>query len=285
MKANPKADYTADVIAIGFGAAGACVAIEAHDCGASALIIEKQPEPEHYPSSRMSGGGFHSPRRDGNFEALKAYAKAMFSGDNLPGLLEGKQPHFADELAELWARHAPDNEPFMRRLDPLFNTTAMANAAFADFPGAKDAGYAVVRSTYTGASEEEVLAANTKNAPKQMKQSGEAFFACLTTGLQARDIPIHYGTAATRLLVNDDDEVIGVEARRGDRTITYYARRAVVLTCGGYEYNARMRQAFLDGPPLEGWAFYGSAANTGDGIRMALKMGAALSYAGASQAA
>ena len=280
MKRNPQPDYTADVIAIGFGAAGACVAIEAHDFGVSTLIIEKQAEPEHYPSSRMSGGGFHSPRPDGNFAALKAYAKAMFSGDNLPGLLEGKQPDFSDELAELWARHSPDNEPFMRRLDPLFNTTAMANAAFADFPGAKEAGYAVVRSTYTGASEEEVLAANTKNAPKQMKQSGEAFFACLTTGLQARSIPVHYGTAATRLLVNDDDEVIGVEARRGERTIAYYARRAVVLTCGGYEYNARMRQAFLDGAPREGWAFYGSAANTGDGIRMALKLGAALSHAG-----
>src|SRR6185503_9407495 len=69
--------HHADVIAIGFGAAGACAAIEAHDCGSKVILLEKQPEREHYSSTRMSGGGFHSPRRDGNFDALKYYAKAM----------------------------------------------------------------------------------------------------------------------------------------------------------------------------------------------------------------
>src|SRR5438094_9628130 len=57
-------------------------------------------------------------------------------------------------------------------------------------------------------------------------------------------------------------------------------RRAVLITSGGYAYNPRMRKAFLDGPGKEGWAFYGSPANTGDGIRMALKIGAALSKIG-----
>ena len=47
--------------------------------------------------------------------------------------------------------------------------------------------------------------------------------------------------------------------------------RAVIITSGGFEYNIRMRKAFLDGPGKDGWAFYGSPANTGDGIRMALK--------------
>jgi 3-oxosteroid 1-dehydrogenase len=272
-------DYVADVIAIGFGAAGACVAIEAHDCGAQVLILEKQAEQHHYPSTRMSGGGFHSPRRDGNFEALKAYAKAMFSGDNLPGLLEGKQPDFSDEIAELWARHAPDNAAFMRRLDPQFIAVAGGDAAFADFPGAAESGYAVFRSSYTGSGENDIMGDNTRDVPKGKKQAGEAFFACLTTGLQSRKISVHYATAATRLLVNDAGAVVGVEALNGERRLTYHARRAVVLACGGYEYNARMRRAFLDGPPVEGWAFYGSPANTGDGIRMALKLGAALSYA------
>src|SRR3954466_2146278 len=41
-----------------------------------------------------------------------------------------------------------------------------------------------------------------------------------------------------------------------------------------------MRKAFLDGPGMEGWAFYGSPANTGDGIRMAMRVGAALARVG-----
>ena len=47
----------------------------------------------------------------------------------------------------------------------------------------------------------------------------------------------------------------------------YHARRAVLITSGGYEYNPRMRKAFLNGPGQEGWAFYGSPSNTGNGIR------------------
>ena len=41
-----------------------------------------------------------------------------------------------------------------------------------------------------------------------------------------------------------------------------------------------MRQAFLEGPGVEGWAFYGTPDNTGDGIEMALKAGAGLMKAG-----
>ena len=68
------------------------------------MILEKQPEETHFSNTRMSGGGFHSPDPSGDFDSLKAYAKAMFSGDNLPYKLEGDQSEFADELAELWAR-------------------------------------------------------------------------------------------------------------------------------------------------------------------------------------
>jgi succinate dehydrogenase/fumarate reductase flavoprotein subunit len=276
----PRADHVADVIVAGFGAAGACAAIEAHDRGAAVILLEKQPEDRHYSSTRMSGGGYHSPRPGGDREALKSYAKAMFSGENLPGSLEGEQPEFSDDLAEQWAEWAPQNEAFMRGLDSQYQTVLIASAAFSEFPGAADSGYAVVKSTYTGSGEEAVLYAATKDAPKTQKQSGEAFHACLLTGLQTRRLPIHYGTAAEAFVTNEEGTVIGVRARQGDRSVTYHARRGVILTCGGYEYHPRMRKAFLDGPGIEGWAFYGSPANTGDGIRMALKLGAALAKIG-----
>src|SRR4030095_7525228 len=93
-------------------------------------------------------------------------------------------------------------------------------------------------------------------------------------------VPVHYGVAAKDLVLGDDGAVVGVWAERGSQRILYRARRAVIIASGGYEYNARMRKAFLDGPGIEGWAFYGSPANTGDGIRMALRIGAALSRTG-----
>jgi glutamate dehydrogenase/leucine dehydrogenase len=54
-------DQEADVVILGFGGAGACAAIEAHDAGASVLVLEKQPKATHYSNTRMSGGIFHCP--------------------------------------------------------------------------------------------------------------------------------------------------------------------------------------------------------------------------------
>ncbi|MDB5811935.1 MAG: hypothetical protein JWN94_4057 [Betaproteobacteria bacterium] len=280
MKLNEPAEHEADVIIIGFGSAGGCAAIEACDLGAEVVILEKQPEDAHFSNTRMSGGGFHSPDPGGDFDSLKSYAKAMFSGDNLPHKLEGEQSEFADELAELWARHSPQNAGFMRGLDPGFKTVVSANAAFPEFPGAEKSGYACVRSTYTGKYDEDALTGRTKDTAKFAKQSGEAFHACMLTGVQSRNIPIHYGVSAKDLILDERGAVVGVIAERGSQKVTYRARRGVIIASGGYEYNARMRKAFLDGPGIEGWAFYGSPANTGDGIRMALRIGAALSRVG-----
>jgi succinate dehydrogenase/fumarate reductase flavoprotein subunit len=140
--------------------------------------------------------------------------------------------------------------------------------------------YACIRSTYSGSSDEAKQADRTKDAAKEDKEAGEAFHTCLVTGLATRKIPIHYDTAAESLIVDDDDVVVGVTALHHGKRVTYRARRAVIICCGGYEYNIKMRKAFLDGPGKEGWAFYGTPANTGDGIRMALKVGAAMAKAG-----
>jgi succinate dehydrogenase/fumarate reductase flavoprotein subunit len=272
-------EYETDVVIIGCGSAGGCAAIEARDHGAEVVVLEKQPEESHYSNTRMSGGGFHSPDPSGDFDSLKAYAKAMFSGDNLPYKLEGDQSEFADELAELWARYAPQNAAFMQGLDPAFQAVKSAGAAFTDFPGAEKSKYACLRSTYTGQYDEDSKTGRTKDSAKSAKQSGEAFHACMLTGIQSRKVPIHYGVTAEELIL-EDGAVVGVRALRGSLRMTYRARRAVIIACGGYEYNVRMRKAFLDGPGMEGWAFYGSPANTGDGIRMALRIGAALARVG-----
>lgn len=269
-----------DVVVVGFGGAGGCAAIEAHDHGAEVILLEKQPEDRHYSNTRMSGGGFHSPDPSGKRDALKQYALAMFSGENLPNMIEGEQPDFSDALAEAWADLSPQNEAFMRSLDPLYKTVSIANAAFPEFPGAGESGYAVVKSTYTGAQDEATQFRVTRNAGKTEKESGEAFHACVLTGVQSRRITTHYNTRGRQLLTNAAGAVIGIAAERDGVPVRYLARRGVVLTCGGYEYNKRMRKAFLDGPGAEGWAFYGTTANTGDGIEMAIRVGAQLTKVG-----
>lgn len=274
--------FEADVIVLGLGVAGACSAIAAHDAGARVIVIEKQPADRHYSNTRMSGGGFHSPAPDGaDRAAIAAYARAMMSGDELPLKIEGENEEFAHAQAEIWADLAPQNDDFMRSLDPAFQTVRVDGAAFPDFPGADRARYAVMRSSYTGQLDEKVFYGHTTDLDKSRKQAGEAFHACLMHGLGSRDIAIHYELSGHRLITDAAGKVIGVTCRREDGSLLRYgARRAVIIATGGYEYHKRMRKAFLDGPGAEGWAFYGSPANTGDGIEMAARIGAGLAKVG-----
>ena len=43
MTSKHTQEFHADIIIIGFGAAGACAAVEAHEAGTEAVILEKQP--------------------------------------------------------------------------------------------------------------------------------------------------------------------------------------------------------------------------------------------------
>ncbi|HSR10698.1 MAG TPA: FAD-dependent oxidoreductase, partial [Thermodesulfobacteriota bacterium] len=278
--APQKWDMEADVVIVGFGGAGACAAIEAADAKASVLILEKQPKATHYPNTRMSGGIFHSPDPAGDRTALKEYAKAMFSGENLPWKLEGEQPEYSDGLAEAWAEYSPRNVEFLKREDPEFNGVPMgrfSGAAFPNFPGAKESKYAVYGSSFSDAA---TFEKPTKDLPKPEKMNGEAFFTVLRNGVEKRKIRVLYETPAQELVTDRKGQILGVITRRGNKELSCKAKKAVILTSGGYEYNKEMRRAFLEGPGVEGWAFYGTPENTGDGIAMAMMVGAGLMKVG-----
>lgn len=278
MKENGFA-YEADVIIIGLGGAGACAAIEAYSHGAKVIILEKQSNINHYSNTRMSGGGFLTPKSSGDYYALVEYAKAMFSGENIPWNFEGEQsPFYSKKLAELWVEYAPSNVNFMQNLDPKFSVAYSGGVAFTSFPGAKKAEINCCTSSYSGKISKEYN--NNYNAidlPKLQQEQGEAFHLCILEGIKKNNIEVHYNTRAIDLLVNSNREIIGVKARREDNEVSYKCKKGIILASGGYEYNKKMRKSFLEGPGIEGWAFYGSTENTGDGIRMALKVGAGLS--------
>ena len=282
--AAPKWNMVTDVLVVGFGGAGAATAITAADNGANVLVIERQPQATLRSNTRMSGGIFHCPDKSGNKAALKEYAKAMFSGENIPGKLEGEQPEVSDGLAQAWADYTPGLVDWMKSLDPEFNamaTPGFKGAAFPNFPGAKDCGYQVYRSSYPDRLPPG-FNASSYGKPKKDTNSGEAFWLCLENGVKTRSkkIKVVYETRGRKLVQNAKGEVIGLIAEQKGKKIAIKARKAVVLCSGGYEYSKTMRQAFLEGPGVEGWAFYGTIYNEGDGIAMGLDVGAGLMKAG-----
>ena len=83
---------------------------------------------------------------------------------------------------------------------------------------------------------------------------------------------IRYGTKATSLITDRRGRVTGLTIRDEDG-YHHIECMATVLACGGFEANAEMRTRYLGA----GWELAkvrGTQFNTGDGIRMALDIGA-----------
>lgn len=279
--ASEKWDKEADVVVVGFGGAGACSAIAAADAGSSVIVLEKNEESSHLCNTLMSGGVFHSPDKNGDKQALKEYLRAMFSGENLPTKSEGEQsPLFIDDIVEKFAEYEPLNIEFMQSLDPDFNIIDRGGAAFPQFPGAAEAGYKTYTSSYGNKATGPLYP--TIDMPKEDTAAGLAFFNCLKTGISDRadKIEVVYKTPGKNLIRNDEGEIIGVIATQEGAEIRVKAKKAVILTTGGYEYNEEMRRGFLEGQGVTGWAFYGTQSNEGDGIRMGCEVGAQLAKVG-----
>ena len=89
---------------------------------------------------------------------------------------------------------------------------------------------------------------------------------------QAKGGVVMYGTKASRLITDSTGKVVGLEIRSPDGYQEIECG-SVVLACGGFEANAEMRTRYL-GPGWELAKVRGTRFNTGDGIRMALDIGA-----------
>lgn len=278
-----KWDHETEVLILGFGGAGAAAAIEAHDAGSEVLVIERQTEERHFPNTRMSGGVWHNPVADGDRTARVDYIKAMMSGENCPWKYEGEQEHVSQEMAEMFADRIMENEAWLLELDPDLDPEGMAaggDASFPMFPSFKEAKYGATVSTrykdYKNADPKVPI----YERPKEQKTSGEALMhAIVITGIKEKrpDINIMWETRASQLVQRDNGEIIGALATTADgQTIAIKAKKAVILSTGGFEYDLPMRRAFQEGPGVTGWGFYGTPYNTGDGIRMAMLVGCGL---------
>ena len=297
-----KWDYETDILVIGMGGAGAAAAIAAYDAGEGAvkvMVLEKQGPERHFSNTRMSGGQWHNPYPDGNHAHLIEYCKAMISGENCWWKYEGEQEHVSKEISELYATEVKLTKQWLLDYcDDELNESAMnqnangnGRASFDTFPSFTEAKYGA--SLTMGYKEVNQADRNVPiyERPRQHVSGGEAVHRALVeSGLQERrpEVEIKYLHRAIELVQRDNGEIVGALAKDltsvndylGDESVApvvaIKANIAVVLTCGGFEYNVEMRRAFQKGPGVTGWCFYGTPYNEGDGHRMAMKVGAAL---------
>ena len=244
-------DMETDVIAVGFGLAGGISAIEAVDHNLDVLILEKMPFPGGI--SICSGGGV---RTSTNYESAFQYLKATCGGSTPDKVLE----NFAKGMTEVQA--------YMGKLAAISNTelTTIDYPGNYPFTGYQDLGFCMYGS---------IPDFDDSRYYPQAKglRGGKRHFKILEDNVKKRGVEVLLNTPVHRLIVDSNNRITGVQASHQNRALYVKARKGVVLACGGFEANDEMKRQFISNIPIYSAAFNG---NTGDGIKMAQKVGADL---------
>lgn len=248
-----------DVVVVGAGNAAMNAALAARDRGASVLVLERAAEEESGGNSRFTAGAIRTvyngfddivalmpdltdeERRNTDFGA---YTREQFYDD-----MGRVTDYRADpDLVELLVERSFDTLQWMQkkgvRFIPLYGRQAFKVDGRFKFWGGL-----TVEAWGGGPGLVERLH---------------------TLGRQA-GIDIWYRARAVALKTSDSG-VTGVEIRREGKSMQVRAA-AVILACGGFEANSEMRTRYL-GPGWDLARVRGTRFNTGDGIRMALDIGA-----------
>ncbi len=109
---------------------------------------------------------------------------------------------------------------------------------------------------------------------------GKVLMSALSEAVAASSIAVHTDTSALRLIL-EGGRVVGVAARHFGETVTYRARRGVVMTTGGFADNKEMLAQHA--PQLVGFGITSDGGDDGRGIVMAQAAGAAVKHMSAGQ--
>ncbi|HEY6368467.1 MAG TPA: FAD-binding protein, partial [Candidatus Binatia bacterium] len=242
-------DKEVDVIVVGFGAAGGISAITAHDAGARVLLIEKMPHPGGI--SILSGGGVAFARNaEGAFHYLKRTCNGTTPDDVLRAMAEEMvgMIDWLKELAKVSGTEPTQTEVRGHGTYPFPGTNDIDSIKLKDFPAYSDFPWA------------------------KGLRGGARLFKVVYDNVNARKIEVMLSTPAQQLILNADGEVLGLTAEHEGKRLNIKAKKGVILACGGYENDDAMKLQYLEAQPV--YPVY--LGNTGDGVKMAQKAGAAL---------
>ncbi|HET6491483.1 MAG TPA: FAD-dependent tricarballylate dehydrogenase TcuA [Burkholderiales bacterium] len=247
-----------DVVVVGAGNAAMCAAFAAQDAGANVLVLERAPEAECGGNSAFTGGAtrFAFKNVDEVREVLDLTEEEIANTDFgtyteeefLEDMGRVTQYRCDPDLTELFVRNSRKTLAWMKskgvRFDAMWARQSQKVGGRVKF-------YAGLICAAWGA--------------------GQGLVDSLHKIAKKNGIPVLYETAATEL-IHENGEVRGVVAEAQGKTLRISAG-AVVLACGGFESNAEMRARYL-GPNWDLAKVRGTRFNMGDGIRMALAVGA-----------
>jgi len=250
--------HEAQVVVVGKGNAALCAALAARDRGASVIMLEAAPLEESGGNSRFAGGVMRFA-----YDSVHDLQKVC---DIPPEELtsvdweSNTQDQFYDDLYQVTAF----------RTDPQLSETLVTQSLDA-MVWLRSQGTRFVPNYRHQSAIVEGRRRFFGRMPLWVNGGGPGLVQSLTDTAEKKGVKIHYDTRAARLIY-DGERVLGVQAKSRGKALEFRAR-AVVLACGGFEANPEWRTRYL-GPGWELAKVRGTRFNAGEGLRMALDVGA-----------
>jgi len=248
-----------DVVVVGKGNAALCAALSAQEQGTKVAMLEAASEDEHGGNSRFAGGVMRFA-----YSTLEDLRRVTDISDEEAANSDfgtNTREEFLDVIHRLTSyRTDPDLSEYL--VNASLDTMAWLRSKGARFilNHGRQSGMVNGKRKYFG------------NMPIEVNGGGAGLVQYLDAAVKKAGIELYYDTRATSLIY-DGERVSGVRTKHKGKAAEFRAK-TVVLACGGFEANPEWRTRYL-GPGWELAKVRGSRFNVGDGLKMALDIGAA----------
>lgn len=235
-------DAEYDVVVAGFGIAGASAALTAGENGAKVLVVEKAP--------KASAGG--------NSIACMQYICTTTDKEGTVKYMKGLRGSFttpSDSMIEAYVDEIAKNMEWCIAQGATAPNVITGHAEYPEMEGSSTLPYFTIDGTAGG--------------------NGAAYRLISANAENNENVTVWYEAPAVKLIQDKATGIVhGVVVNVDGKDINVRAKNGVVLCTGGYEANAEMLENFANETKVYslGHAVY----NTGDGVRMAMEVGANL---------
>jgi len=223
-----------DVLVAGSGISGLSAAISAQENDAEVILIEKAPIEDRGGNTKFADAQIRYPHPPDEFHS-RNYTEDDYRDD----FMRLSQGRANPELIEVIVKNAADTVEWL---------------------------------TYRGIEWESGYP-HTSGYRRSPVAGGIGLVNTLCRIAEGIGVAFSYQTPAQQLIVNTKGEVIGCRAQASEACLDIYTKGGVILATGGFQANIQMRVAHL-GRFADSLILRGSRYNTGEGILMALEIGA-----------
>jgi len=263
-------DLEADVVIVGFGAAGASAAIEAREAGASVLLLEVASGSGG--TSSMAGGDIYL-GGNGGTPVQRANGFEDATEDLYRYMLMAGGPDADEERVRLYAENALAHYHWLEAQGVRYRKTYLPGKRQA--PGTGDC---LIWSGNEDAwpFNEAARPCPRGHLPEVVGEMGGRFLVTtLASRAEALGVEVHTDARVVALVADDARRVHGVVARIDGAERFARARRGVILCAGGFALDREMLMRCAPQVARLAADALSAGHDDGSGIRMGLSVGAA----------